>query len=164
MVEDVIRGPPSRLAPLQLAGVHPVVVLVPWVDVLGDILESNGRLSASLQQLLKALANVHSWPRPLDVLHLGRVLGLQFERLAKSSMLCQLYLIGDAHDFALEVASLPYVLVARDMVSKRLERLEVAVANKTEENCLLSGFPVLVTEVLRDLPDISNQSFSFFKC
>ena len=74
-------------------------------------------------------------------------------------MLCQLYLIGDAHDFALEVASLPYVLVARHMVSKRLERLEVAVANKAEENCLLSGFPVLVTEVLRDLPEISNQGF-----
>ena len=78
--------------------------------------------------------------------------------------MCQLYLIGDAHDFALEVASLPDVLVACYMVSKRLERFEVAVANKAEENCLLGGFPVLVTEVLRDLPDISNQSFSFFKC
>ena len=77
--------------------------------------------------------------------------------------MCQLYLIGDAHDFALEVASLPDVLVACHMVSKRLERFEVAVANKAEENCLLGGFPILVTEVLRDLPDISNQGFPFFQ-
>ena len=55
---------------------------------------------------------------------------------------------------ALEVASLPDVLVARDMISERLERFEVAVANKAEENCLLSSFSVLVTEVLGDLPDI----------
>ena len=84
---------------------------------------------------------------------------LKGEQKVQCFQLCQLYLIGDAHDFALEVASLPNVLVTRHMVSKRLERLEVAVANKAEENCLLSGFPVLVTEVLRDLPEISNQGF-----
>ena len=55
---------------------------------------------------------------------------------------------------ALEVASLPDVLVARDMISERLEGFEVAVANKAKENCLLSSFSVLVTEVLGDLPDI----------
>ena len=75
--------------------------------------------------------------------------------------LCQLYLVGDAHDFALKVTSLPDVLVARDMVPKRLQRLEVAVANKTEENSLLSGFPVLVAEILRDLPEISRFNFPF---
>lgn len=55
------------------------------------------------------------------------------------------------------------MLVARDMVSKGLKRFKVTVTDQAEENCLLSGFPVLVTEVLRDLPDISNQGFPFFQ-
>ena len=76
--------------------------------------------------------------------------------------LWQLYLVGNSHDFALEVASLPDVLVAHDMISKRLERFEVAVTNKAEENSLLSCFSVLVTKVLRDLPEISNQDSFLF--
>ena len=51
------------------------------------------------------------------------------------------------------------MLVARDMVSKGLKRFKVTVTDQAEENCLLSGFPVLVTEVLRDLPKISDQGF-----
>ena len=54
------------------------------------------------------------------------------------------------------------MLVARDMVSKGLKRFKVTVTDQAEENCLLSGFPVLVTEVLRDLPEISNQDFFLF--
>ena len=68
--------------------------------------------------------------------------------------LYQFYLVGNAHYLALEVASLPDVLVAHDMISKRLERFEVAVTNEAEENCLLSCFPVLVAEVFRNLPVI----------
>ena len=79
---------------------------------------------------------------------------LEGEQKIHYFQLWKLYLVGDAHYLALEVASLPYVLVARDMISERLERFEVAVANKAEENCLLSSFSVLVTEVLGDLPDI----------
>ena len=76
------------------------------------------------------------------------------EQKVQYFQLWQLYLVGNSHDFALEVASLPDVLVPRDMISERFERFEVAVANEAEENCLLSCFPVLVAEVFRNLPVI----------
>ena len=77
MVEDVVRCSPSRLAPLQLAGVHPVVLVIPGVDELGDELQPNGRLSSLLKPFRKTLSDVHPWSRLLDGFHLGRVLGLQ---------------------------------------------------------------------------------------
>merc|ERR1719370_1567919 len=49
------------------------------------------------------------------------------------------------------------------MISERFERFEVAVADKAEENCLLSCLSVLVAEVFRNLPDSLLKVFEVFR-
>ena len=51
MIVDVIRGPPSRFATLKAACVHPMIFLIPWIDVLRYVLKSDGGLPTFLQPL-----------------------------------------------------------------------------------------------------------------
>lgn len=64
-----------------------------------------------------------------------------------------LYLVRNAHDGALEVESLPDVFAPCHMISERLQRLEIAVADVAEEDSLLCCHLVLVAEILGNLPE-----------